>query len=322
MAKVSANTYVTNSNNLIKEDIADRIYNISPEFTPIASFIGTAPCQSRSPIWYNDSYRAPKADNKSAQGSAAVAEAVTGATKLGNHTQILKGVVSVDDAMKDQNIYGNFNKLGTLIAKKGVEIRRDWEKVIISSQASIAGTDATAGQSAGLGSFIKTNIDKASGGSVPGYQNNGTITERSKGTARTVTEAILENVLVKRFETTGEPTDKLSAFCSMKMKQKLATTLTGRNIDRADNDGTIVNGNVDVYVSPAGSVKIVPHYMMDDEAIFFVDSTKAHTGVHRNYQTKDLGAKGDATERQLLMENTLILTSEDGHGAAYDLKVS
>lgn len=322
MAKVSTNTYVTSSNNLIREDVADKIYSVSPEFTPIASFIGTAPCKSRTPVWYSDSYRAPKADNKSAQASAAEAEAVTGATKLGNHTQILKGVISVDDAMKDQSIYGNFNTLGYLVTKKGVEIRRDWESVIISSQASVAGDDSTAGQSAGLGAFIKTNIDKANNGSVPGYQSSGVITARTKGTARVVTEAILENVLVKRFQTTGEPTDKLSAFCSMKMKQKLATTLTGRNIDRAENDGTIVNGNVDVYISPAGSVKIVPHYMMQDEAIFFVDSTKAHTGVHRNYQTKDLGAKGDATEKQLLMENTLILTSEDGHGAAYDLKVS
>lgn len=321
MAKVNSNTYVTPSNSLIKEDVADKIWNISPQKTPVSSHIGTTPIQSRTPVWHQDKYRAPKADNKSEPGFKATATAQTAPTKLGNYAQIMSDTISVDDAMENSAIYGNFNKLAYLAAKKAVELKRDVEATVISSQASIAPADGTAGQSAGFGSIIKSNIDKASGGSVPGYQNNGTTTARTKGTTRTVTEQMFTDVLSKRYVATGEDTDSLNCYVSMPMKQKLVSVLTGRNIDRVSGDGKVVNGTVDIYTSPAGQIKILPHYMQADEQILIVDSQKASVGVFRNFQTKDLAKTGDATDRLILSECALIVNDEEAHAAIYDVKV-
>lgn len=321
MAKVSTNTYVTPSNSLIKEDVANKVWNISPQKTPVSSHIGTKPIASRTPVWYQDKYRAAKSDNKAEPGFKAVATAQTAPTKLGNYVQIVSDTISIDDGMEKAQVYGDFNKLAYLAAKKAVELRRDIEAILISSQASIAPADGTAGQSAGFGSIIKSNIKTASGGSVPGYQANGTISARTKGTAQTVTEKMFTEVLSKRYIATGEDTDTLNCYVSMSMKQKLVSVLTGRNIDRVSGDGKVVNGTVDIYTSPAGQIKILPHYMQADEQILIVDSEKASVGVYRNFQTKDLAKTGDATERLLLSECTLVVDDEEAHAAIYDVKV-
>lgn len=322
MAKTSVNTLTTPQNKLIKEDIADKIINVDPHETPMSALLGYKDVESRTPTWNEDKYRTPNPANKQEPGFKAVSVARTGATPTGNYTQIFSDVVNIDSAMAKSNIYGNFNKPAYIASKVAIELRKDLEAAVTSSQASVAPADGTAGQMAGFGAIVKTNVNKANNGSIAGYQSNGTTTARTKGTARTITEATFKDALNKRFKSTGDANKALTAFTTIELKEAMSG-FSGRSIDRNDGDGKTISGAADVYVSNVGTVTIVPHsYINDTDSVLIVDSSKGSVGIFRKYENERLAKDGDSDAHMMILEATLCLDSEKAHAQVVDVKAS
>ena len=87
MAQV-ANTYETYDAVGNREELADKIYQITPEETPFLSLIGRKSVSSVHPEWQTDTIASPDTDNNPPEGNDWSFGAITATTRVGNYTQI------------------------------------------------------------------------------------------------------------------------------------------------------------------------------------------------------------------------------------------
>ena len=87
MAQVS-NTYETYDAVGNREELADRIYQITPEETPFLSLIGRKPVESTHPEWQTDALGSVDTNNNQPEGNDWTYDAVTPTARVGNYTQI------------------------------------------------------------------------------------------------------------------------------------------------------------------------------------------------------------------------------------------
>ncbi|NDE18786.1 head protein, partial [bacterium] len=185
------------------------------------------------------------------------------------------------------------------------------------------GNNSTARKTAGLGAWLRTNVNKAAGGTNPtmsstndGYPNAG----RSAGTARTFTEALLQDTLQKVWEAGGNA--KMVLLNGFQKRQASAFGGVAALRNNVSNGPATVIGSADVYVSDWGRVSFVPSRFQPTNVAYVVDPSKAAVAFLRNYQTEELAKTGDSEKRMLLAEYGLKVHTEKAHGIVADLTTS
>lgn len=322
MALVNTNTNpaLKSDNKVIFEDLENKVFNTSPEETPISSLIGSRSIDSREYEWAKRGLRAGNKDNSSPVASKTTIIKRTGAERIKNQPQIFEDGISLDDYTA--RAAGGTHSFKEEIARTAIELKLDLEASIASKNASVKplADGTTAGKSAGFGAFIATNSSHgASGGAAGGYKPaTGLVNAPTAGTARKLTEAIFNDVLYKRAKNAKKATGGYDCFTSWENK-KIISTFKGREIDRANGDGMIVNSTVDVFKTDAGIVRVHPHHEMDDTQIHIIDKEYAHIGIIQPYRVKELSTDGKATNHSAMFEATLVVTDEKAHATIQDL---
>src|SRR5262245_7423959 len=87
MAQV-ANTFETYDAVGNREELADKIYQITPEDTPFLSLIGRKPIVSVHPEWQIDTLASPDVNNNQPEGNDWDYDAVNPTSRVGNYAQI------------------------------------------------------------------------------------------------------------------------------------------------------------------------------------------------------------------------------------------
>ena len=308
---------------VVRESLADVITNISPEDTVMLSNIGQEKADQTYFEWLTDSLRSATADNAALEGDEAAPEARSAQNRVGNYTQISRIVIGVTGTTEAVKKAGMKGMLAYELAKAGAELKNDIETTILSNNAAVVGNNSTARKTAGLGAWLRTNVNKASNGTNPtmsstndGYPNAG----RQAGTARTFTEALLQDTLQKVWESGGNA--KMVLLNGFQKRQ--ASTFAGiagiRN--NVSNGPATVIGSADVYISDWGRVSFVPARFMPTNVAYVVDPSKAAVAFLRNYQTEELAKTGDSEKRMLLAEYGLKVHTEKAHGIVADLTTS
>ncbi|CAO4182083.1 hypothetical protein EEDFHM_04059 [Methylorubrum populi] len=162
-------TLVTNSVVHIREDLANVINNISPEETPVYSLLEKKKATNTRHEFLTETLNAANASNAVAEGAEFVDTAMTTPVRLGNYTQISQKVINVSGTLQAVNTVGTNNEFGRQVAKAGVELKRDIEAAIVGNSASNPGGAGVARRSAGIESWIATNVSAGTGGASPGY---------------------------------------------------------------------------------------------------------------------------------------------------------
>lgn len=308
---------------VVRESLADVITNISPEDTVMLSNIGQEKADQTYFEWLTDSLRTATADNAALEGDEAAPEARSAQNRVGSYTQISRIVIGVSGTAEAVKKAGMRGMLAFELAKAGAELKNDIETTILSNNPAVVGNNSTARKTAGLGAWLRTNVNKASGGTNPtmsstndGYPNAG----RIAGTARTFTEALLQDTLQKVWESGGNA--KMVLLNGFQKRQ--ASTFAGiagiRN--NVSNGPATVIGSADVYISDWGRVSFVPARFMPTNVAYVVDPSKAAVAFLRNYQTEELAKTGDSEKRMLLAEYGLKVHTEKAHGIVADLTTS
>jgi hypothetical protein len=308
---------------VVRESLADVITNISPEDTVMLSNIGQEKADQTYFEWLTDSLRSATADNAALEGDEAAPEARSAQNRVGNYTQISRIVIGVTGTTEAVKKAGMKGMLAYELAKAGAELKNDIETTILSNNPAVVGNNSTARKTAGLGAWIRTNVNKAANGTNPtmsstndGYPNAG----RQAGTARTFTEALLQDTLQKVWEAGGNA--KMVLLNGFQKRQ--ASTFAGiagiRN--NVSNGPATVIGSADVYISDWGRVSFVPARFMPTNVAYVVDPSKAAVAFLRNYQTEELAKTGDSEKRMLLAEYGLKVHTEKAHGIVADLTTS
>lgn len=312
-------------NKSVREDLADVIYNISPEETPFMSNIGRGEASNTYTEWQTDSLEAANADNKQIEGDDATADARSPTKRFGNYTQIMRKVVQVSGTAEAVTTAGM--KKGVMayhMAKASAELKRDMEARLTSGKAAAAGNSSTARETAGFGAFLLTNVDEADdatpptlSGSTDGYPS----VARVDGTARNFTEDILKNVLQQVWESGGN-LDMLmvGAFQKARVSTFKGIAEIRHNVNSAKQAAII--GAADIYVGDFGNVHVVPNRFMPKTVAYVVDPEYASVDYLRDFQRVPLSKTGDSDKEMLLVEFALKVNTDAAHGLAADLSTT
>ena len=317
MAIVS-NTFTTFDAKGIREELSNVIANISPEETPFQSNVGSESISNTFFEWQTDSLAATSTTPVINGDDVASFDATAATTRLGNYTHIRRRTVIVADNLEAVDKAGRDSELAYQLAKRGKELKRDIEAVLMANNARVAGNTSTAPETAGLGAWIATNDSVGTGGAAP--TGDGT-DARTDGTQRAFTEAMLKDVMQKTWSAGGNP----SVLMVGPFNKQAVSAFTGIAAQRyqapSDSPTTII-GAADVYLSDFGSVTVVPNRFQRDRDAFVLDPEYASVCYLRPIQQVELAKTGDAEKRMVIAEFGLKVMNEAAHGIIADLTTS
>jgi len=300
-----------------REDLADVIYDVSPEDTPFISNVGKARASNVLHEWQTDVLASP-ASNQQVEGDDAANNAVTPTVRIGNYAQILSKTVQVSGTLEQVDAAGRRGEMAYQMARRATELKKDLEFALVRNQASAAASSSTARVMGGLESGISTNISSGTSGSTTAI-SGATWTAPTDGTQRTFSEALVKSVIKDMYTNGGDPKVAMVGPVSKQNFSGFAGIAANRYMV-GDGPGKIV-GAADVYLSDFGETAIIPSRIQRDRTAFILDPEYAGVAYLRDFQTSDLAKTGDSERKQIVVEATLELRNEKAHGKVADLTV-
>ncbi len=300
----------------IAEDVEDAIFSISPTETPFLTMAKRKPATNTLHQWQTDSLAAVAA-NRQVEGDDASFSDASPTTMLTNYTQISRKTVQVSRTADKVRKYGRAKELARLTVKYGRELKRDIEYALVTNQASSAGGEATARSSAGLESMIAGNriLCGGGGGTTPGYAG-GVWSAPTDGTAvGTMTEAQLVSGIQAAWDDGGNAEVIMLPYFQKKVIAGFtgATKYAGAYSTVSGKAQAALVGAVDVYISDAGSHKLVLNRYMRTSIVFGIDPEYVSVAFLDGIKMEDLAKTGDSEKKMLIAEYCLVADNPDAH---------
>ena len=299
----------------IREDLSDVIYRITPDDTPFYSKCKKGKAKNTLSEWQTDTLRA-SGTNAHIEGDNTTAAPRSPTTRLGNYTQIFKDAVVVPDTDEGLDKAGRAREMGEQMLKVAAEQKLDIEKALFANNARVAGNSTTARELAGVGAWLKTNVNFQSGNSGANPTGDGTDARTDDGTPTAFSQTKFDSVMQSIWEEGGKPDSVyLSAF-----QMNKALSFTGNNNQRSQVQAGAerVIKSLAVYVTPWGTVEFVPSRENRSRDVFITQDNMWSVAILRPTKNVELAKTGDATTRQVVTELTLHAKNEAANGAIYD----
>lgn len=308
------NTFDSYDANGIREDLSDMIHNVSPDETPLYSKLKKVKAKNTYHEWQTDALRASAA-NAHIEGDDTTATARTATSRLGNYTQIFKDAVIVPDTDEGLDKAGRNSEIAYQSLKAATEQKLDIENALFANNARVAGNASTARELAGIPAWLITNVDYQSGAAGANPTGDGTDARTDDGVPTAFSQTKFDGVMQDIWASGGRPdVCYLSAF-----QMDVALGFVGNNNQRATvaAGGKVVN-NMDVYVTPWGTIQFVPSRENRSRDVFILQTDKWKVAVLRGTKNSELAKTGDATKRQIITELTLEACNEKASGGVFD----
>ena len=313
MAQIT-NSFATFNSSRVREQLMDKIWNVSVAETPTLALIGKESVEGPFVEWLTDTFRAG-ASNKVEQGNTATPTARTNVSRYSNRTQISEDVMSITGTQQAAEKAGGKDEVAYQRTKSMMEVKKDIEFGCLQNTTAITAAGGTAPQSRGFLGFIATNTSKGASGVDPNPLSN---TAPTDGTQRAFTETLLKDVLKLMFDNGSPDMDNIYALIPSAQRTTFDGFLAGQTRFDKSEDKTLT-ATLEVYIGPFGRVKAVNARHMRSREVFLLNRSYAKLGTLRKMNAKPLGVRGDAYEEQVNCEWTLIVNNEKAHGAVRDL---
>ncbi len=300
----------------IREDLVDRIWDVTPTETP---FVSNAPKSSASQTlheWQIDSLA--NIDNTTAiEGADASFSAAAATTRRGNYTEILTETVSISGTTEATDRAGRDREMAYQEIKRGKEIKRNMESNVCGlNNARAVGNNSTRRESASYSSWCVTN----SSNGASGTDGTGDGTDvGNDGTQRAFTETLLGTVIDLVFNSGGNP----NIIMAGSFNKRQLTGFSG-NADEVKHDNSekkVINA-VSAYVSDYGTMKVVPNRFVRSRDVLVYEQSFWSIAQLRPMQSFPIAKIGDAERKQMLIEYTLEARNEASSGIVKDLTTS
>jgi hypothetical protein len=312
------------SGNVLREDMRDIIYDISPMDTYFLTNAGRGTAKSTTHEWQTDALVAA-AHNAAIEGDDFSANTRTQPTRLKNYTQITRKDIQVTDTARAIDAAGFADQMAYHTARASKEIKRDMEVGMLGNRPASAGTSPS---------------PRVSGG-VPNWIYSGQHYKNAAQTLQTTT------ALVSGFATAtgGSWTNSATAYAESDLKSMLQlawstggevgtilcdsiafnrfSTFTGvatRFRDVGSKQPAQIIGYSDVYVSPFGSHKLVLSRYAPANTAYCLDMSMWEVAYLRNFRVTDIAKVGDVTRKMLLAEWTLVCKNPLGNSKAHGVE--
>jgi hypothetical protein len=313
MAQAS-NSFATFSSSRVREQLQDKIWNVSVSETPTLALIGKEKIDGVFVETLNDSFAAG-ASNKVEQGNIPTIQATTDVVRYGNRTQISEKSGSVTRTHEQALKAGDSSEYDKQVAKKMVECKKDVEFGVLQNTTAIAAAAGVAPQARGFIGFLATNASRGAGGVAPSGVTN---TAPTDGTQRAFTETLLKDTMKLMFDNGSPEMDSLYALIPSAQRATFDTFLAGQTrFDKAEDK--ILTATLEVYIGPFGRVKAVNARHMRSREVILLNKEYAALGVYSPMRDTELAKRGDAREFMINTEWTLLMKNEKAHGIVADL---
>lgn len=324
---IATNTYTTFASKRNRETFSDVISMISPEETPFTSMIGKRSITGTHPEWSTDTLATPNPSNAVPQGDEYTYGPVTPTTRAGNYTQILRKEWIVAETQEVVDKAGQRSELARQRMKKGKELKKDREAVVLSNQASLPGNTTTAPLLGGLPSWIVTADNRGATGADGGFNTGtGLTVAATPGTKRAFTKLIMDDVFQKAYAAGGKGNVlMLSPYVKTVFSSFMSDpSVAQQRMSTKDRGQATIIGAADAYQGDFGYYDVVPNRVMATTPAlasnaFVLDRDLLALGVLRDVKEDTPARTGDATKKVLLWEGTLLVDNEAGIGIAADL---
>lgn len=324
-----ANTHDTYAAVGIHEDLSNVISMITPEETPFTSNIGASrSVKDTRHKWQTDTLATPDLTNAKVQGFQYDFSAITPTSEVSNVTQIVSKEFRVAKTLDAVDTAGRANETNREKLKRGMEIKIDLEAIMLSNQASVAGSGSVPAKMGGLRAWIATNDSLGSGGASGGY-NSGTsaVDVATNGTQRAFTKTLLDAAIQAGYLSGGNPNMiMLSPYVKQVFSGFMSDTDVAQLRTNVQGKAATMVGAVDAYLSDFGLLAAVPNRQMARAGaavarnVFLIDKEKVRMGWLRKIQEdKDVARTGDATPCAMVGEATLIVDNEAAHAVVADV---
>jgi hypothetical protein len=222
------------------------------------------------------------------------------------------------------------------LTRANQEIRRDVEAAALFNQASKAGTDAVAGVTGGLPTWIETSVFNADGtpGTAGGYNyTTGLTVAATAGEAAPVSFKCIKDAIQSVYEEGGEvsvlmSTPSVITAISTYMFNETARIATLQADQGKSTDKAKALASVNVIVSDFGTVKLVPNRLQPgngavdagtglvtstSDNIFLLDPEYVSLSYLEGYRTDTLAKTGLAEKRQISVDWGVRCHTEKAH---------
>ena len=303
-----------------REQLSNVIMRIDPAETPLYSNAKKEVTKGVFVEWQVQDLAAA-AENAVNEGSDANYAAPTATTRVGNYHQIGQKAVSVSDTLDVTDKAGRDREVAYQKSLKGLELRKDIEKSLVSDRAR-SGTDP---RYAGTLSSWITNASISTAGTTSALPTgDGTDIPTYGGNDRALTLALIDEAMIAAYNDGGQP-DILVVSPTNKVNfsdLSSGSVATNQINYTAPREAAII-GSVSLYLSDFGELLVVINRAMANDRAFLVDSDHysmcSLTG--RNFKVNTIGKTGDSTQFQIVNEWSMKITPK-AHGAVYDLSGS
>jgi len=261
---------------------------------------------------------APDAANQQLEGDdPAVFDSSNPTVRMTNYVQISRKTLSISGTEEVVDKAGRKSELAYQQSKRGAELKRDMETLLLSNTAASAGAAATARKTAGLPAWVKTNVSMGAAGANPVYTTlpNGV---RTDGTARAGTEALLKSVIQLQWAQGGE-CDTIMVGGVQKQALSAYAGISTKTYTQTAARAAAIIGAVDIYVSDFGIFSIVPNRFQRAIDIWLLNFELIDVVYLRHMFVKKIADTGDSAKRLMLVEYGLKVKQEAGLGLVTDV---
>lgn len=321
------------SGGLIREDVMDRIFDISRIPLPFMDAVGSDTAKNDYTEWTTDKLGDPELSNWVVDGADSDQnDAATGA-RIGNHCGILTKEVRVSSRADASDTIGRANELAYQVMMRQRELRRNVEANILSIQGSQASAPATStpGIPAGLAAMVE-KFDNGSGGSG-GVFANGQWSEWTPGSATALTETMVRDACQEAWEDGADPSLLMSVPAVIRALSEYMFTSSSRiatlTAETNQNGPATAMGSVNAFLTDFGvTLNMVPNriqraYNQNEMAsVFVLDPAYARVSYLRGYRVEPLAKTGLSEKRLMSVDFTLKVLEPRAHRVIPDIDIA
>ncbi len=308
----------------IREDLAEMVYRIDPEETPLQSNIATKGRAKNTLVEWQTQALAPPAANYQLEGDVTNAGSATARVRMNNRCAISKKVYAATGTSQFVELAGVESELDEQRLLKGVELKRDMEVTLLANTGYDAGSTVSARKCAGLPAYV-TNSDTTGMGNFTASSGTGSLAWNLAGaTNRALSLSILNGAMKTAYVAGGKPKmlmlspDQKVNFSQLALASNLSGGVQIRyNLNQVRPAALI--GAVETWQSDFGALDVVVNVQQASDptflnkTAFLVDPRFVDVAFLRPFQVESLAKTGDADAEHVIAEYTLRVGAPKAH---------
>ena len=318
---------------LIREDVMNRIWDISRIPLPFTDMISSDGVKNSYTEWTQDRLSDPDLDNAVVDGQDAAGNDAKGGARVGNHCQISTKELQVTQRARASDTIGRADELGYQVMMRQRELRRDVEAISLSSQGSQTDDgDAVPGKAGGFGAWLTTNTFRGVGGASGGF-TGGQVVAPTLGTVRPLSETVVRDACQAVWDQGGDPSVMMARSDVIRKFSEYMFTAEARIGNQQTETGrsgaSTAVGSVNVFITDFGvSLKMVANRLMQtadapatelNDNVYIFDPAYWRHGYLHGYRTEKLAKTGLADKREISVDWTLKALNEESAAVIADI---